>query len=105
MFTSSLKFHFYKYLLHGFDLDDVVTYRAKESLIPQYKLETKFDTDLLEDIVLKQSENLKNYASDILNGDMSIFPELDKLVKERAKHAAFQKWGDKAEEFGWKKIN
>ena len=29
--------------------------------------------------------NLKAYAKDILNGDFTVFPDLDKIVKERIK--------------------
>jgi hypothetical protein len=87
--------------LESFDLDDVLTIRSKESLIPSYSVDTKFDKALLEDVVRKQAINLKKFATDIIKGDFSLFPELDKIVKKRAKQAAFQKWGDKAADFGW----
>ena len=88
-------------LLESFDLDDIVTIRSKESLIPPYQLNTKFDEVLLEDIVKRQGANLKLFAADILEGDFSLFSELDKIVKNRAKQAAIQKWGDDAAKFGW----
>ena len=88
-------------LLKCFDLDDVVLIRSKESLIPPYQLDTKFDEALLESIVKRQADNLKLFTKDILKGDFSLFSELDKIVKDRARKAAIQKWGNKAAEFGW----
>lgn len=88
-------------VLQAFDLDDIVTQRARQDLIPAYSAATRFDALLFEHIVAKQAENLKLYASDILNGDFSLFPKMEVLVKERAKKAAIQKWGERAVEFGW----
>lgn len=79
--------------LECFDLDDLVLLRSKHSLIPPHQLDTKLDASFLKSIVRNQSENLKNFANDVLKGNFSIFPELDKIVKERAKKAAIQKWG------------
>jgi hypothetical protein len=88
-------------LLECFDLDDIVLLKSKESLIPPHKLDTKLDNTLLDSIIQRQAENLKKFAKDILGGNFSLFLELDKIVKDRARTAAFQKWGKKAEEFGW----
>lgn len=87
--------------LESYDLDDVVSIRSKESLIPTYKSNTKLDRELFEEVVGKQAANLRTFAADILRADFSLFPELEKLVKNRARSAAIQKWGDRAAEFGW----
>jgi hypothetical protein len=89
-------------VLEEFDLDDIVSIRSREALLPQYGLDTKFNDEFLETIIKKQSENLKLFASDILEGDFSLFPELDSKVKDRARKAAINKWGKRAAEFGWK---
>ena len=87
--------------LDSFDLDDIVSIMSPGTSIPPYELNTKLDLEFLEDVVKKQSDNLRRYGIDIVNGDFSIFPELDKIVKERARKAAIQKWGDKATDLGW----
>ena len=90
-------------VLHSFDLDDLVTLRSKEDLLPQYEAKTAFDLSLFNQVAAKQAENMKRHASDVLTGDFSVFLELDKIVKSRARDAAFQKWGNRAVEFGWSK--
>lgn len=90
-------------VLHSFDLDDLVTLRSKDDLIPQYDLKATFDLSLFNQVAAKQAENMKCHASDVLAGDFSVFSELDTIVKSRARDAAFQKWGKRAVEFGWSK--
>lgn len=88
-------------ILDSFDLDDIVGLRSPESLVPSHTGSTVFNLALFDQIVTRQAENLKVFASDLLRGDFSIFIELDQVVKERARKAAFQKWGCRAVEFGW----
>ena len=88
--------------LNTFDLDDVVTLRARQSLIPQYASGTNLDSELFDRVIDKQAENLRLFAGDILDGDFSSFVELEKIVKARARDAAIRKWGSRAIEFGWK---
>ena len=90
-------------VLHQFDLDDLVTLRSKEDLIPQYEPGVVFDLTLFNQIAAKQAENMKRHASEVLAGNFSVFSELDTIVKSRARDAAFQKWGNRAVEFGWSK--
>jgi hypothetical protein len=87
--------------INAFDLDDVVTLRSKQSLVPQYSGKTRFDSALFDRVVNTQAENLRLYAGDILSGDFSSFEELAKIVKSRARDAAIRKWGARAVEFGW----
>ncbi|MCP4605257.1 MAG: hypothetical protein GY847_32860 [Proteobacteria bacterium] len=88
-------------LLNSFDLDDIVSLRSKGSLIPSLSLETDYDQTRLIASVLKQAENLRAFAKDVLLSDFSVFLELDKIVKKRAKAAAFEKWGEEARSWGW----
>ena len=84
-----------------FDLDDIVNLRSPKSLVTPYSGSAALDFAFFDQIVAAQAENLRVFASDILDGDFSIFTELDRIVKERAREAAFQKWGRRAVEFGW----
>lgn len=88
-------------VLHSFDLDDIVGMRSPPSLIPPYEGSTVFDLEFFEQIATTQSKNLREFASDVLEGDFSIFEKLDQVVKDRARSAAFQKWGQRAVEYGW----
>ncbi len=112
-------------ILNGFDINDLLDIRSPSSKIPsqetidgldkiikkiasgkkvkldEYPQEIK-DGDLsIDNILSKHAENVERYAEDILIGDFSLFVELDKIVKNRARIEAFEKWGKKAEEFGW----
>src|SRR2546426_4046914 len=75
--------------LFSFDLEDIVMLRAPEKVAPAIISEDK--TYPLDVLVARHVDNLQNYATDILLGDFSLFGELDKVVKERAREAAFQK--------------
>jgi len=88
-------------VLDCFDLDDVVSLRSKESLIPDYTSMGANEKLTLDDLLKKQAENLQKFANDILHADFSLFSELDKIVKHRARQFAIQKWGEKASQYGW----
>jgi hypothetical protein len=90
-----------KSVIECFDLDDVVSLSSKDSLVPDYTSMAPEEKITLDDLFKKQAENLRKFANDILNGDFSIFVELDRIVKDRAQKFAIQKWGDKASQFGW----
>ena len=75
-------------LSHG--LDDIVNIRNSSALIrPTYKyaVDSKYhDKDHgMSYYVADYAKNLEKYANDVLMGDFTIFPTLDKIVKERAK--------------------
>jgi hypothetical protein len=88
-------------VINCFDLDDVVTLRSKISLVPDYASKNSYKSITLDELFKIQSENLRNFAFDIIQADFSIFVELDKIVKKRARQFAIHKWGDRAAEFGW----
>jgi DNA replication initiation complex subunit (GINS family) len=90
--------------LFSFDLADIVMLRAPEKVMTATTSEEKkTQRPPLDLLVAQQAYDLQNYASDLLLGDFSLFRELDRVVKERAREAAFQKWGDAAAKYGWKK--
>ncbi len=69
---------------NAFGLNNVLILRSPKSVIEPKPLKEAFTkTDL--NIMLKcYAEAVRLYAADILMGDFSIFPELEKIVKERA---------------------
>lgn len=89
-------------VLDSFDLDDIVSLRSPESLIPPHSGSASLNIAFFDQIISTQAKNLNEFASDVLRGDFSIFAELDRLVKRRACEAAFRKWGQRAVEFGWR---
>lgn len=115
----------YDTILSGFDINDLLEIRSPSSKVPsqetvdgldkivkkiaagkkvkldEYPQEIQ-DGDLsIDNILSKHAESLEKYANDILAGDFSLFVDLDKIVKERARKNAIQKWGERAKEFGW----
>lgn len=77
-------------ILHGYGLDDLISLRNPQTLIKpayDYGEQSKYydEKNGLLLYVSEFAENLKKYAKDILKGDFTIFPELDKIVKERVK--------------------
>ena len=50
------------------------------------------ENDGLSSYTAAFSDNLKTHAKDVLSGDFTIFPELDKIVKERAKKLRHSDW-------------
>lgn len=85
--------------LFSFDLEDIVSLRAPLEPAPRNPDQARD----IEALVRRHASNLQNYARDILVGDFSLFPQLDEIVKRRAREAAFRKWGDAAVHFGWQK--
>ena len=84
--------------LYCYDLEDLVAIRASESV---NLTDDVRKAETLERYIHRQAQNLENYAPDVLLGDFSVFCQLDKMVKARAKKAASEKWGERAEAYGW----
>lgn len=77
-------------ILYGYGLDDLISLRNPHALIKpafEYGEQSKYyhKQNGLSLYISDFAQNLKNYAKDILEGDFRIFPELDKIVKERVK--------------------
>lgn len=86
--------------LSCFDLLDLLSMRIpneEHAPIEEFKL-SKYS---LPEILSRASEYLYDLAGDVLQGNFGVFDSLDRIVKDRAREAAFKKWGDKAHEFGW----
>lgn len=87
-------------VLSCFDLLDLLSIRIpneEQEPIEELKL-SKYS---LPEILNCASEYVYNFARDVLQGNFEVFDSLDRIVKDRAREAAFKKWGDKAHEFGW----
>jgi len=89
-------------VLHTYDLEDLVSLRAPEGEELQLQDPGQGDASASEHGLARAAADLDKYARDVLGGDFSVFEELDKIVKARAREAAFQKWGARAIEFGWR---
>jgi hypothetical protein len=77
-------------VLHGYGLDDIISLRNPHALIKpsyQYGEESEYYDKKkgLTLYVTAFSNNLKEYASDVLVGDFKIFSEAQRVVKERVK--------------------
>lgn len=75
-------------ILYGYGLDDLISLRNPQALIKpafEYGEQSEYyDNEKgLSIYVSRFAENLKTYAKDIFKGDFTVFPELDKIVKER----------------------
>ena len=57
--------------------------------------------DSLSSAIRASATDIETYATDILLGDFAVFECLDRVVKDRARQAAYAKWGERAREFGW----
>ncbi len=66
--------------LNSIELSYIVQYRDPERLtVPLYD---DFSTSF-EDLITKLASNLRMFADDVLRGDFSIYPKVDKLAKKR----------------------
>lgn len=71
--------------LNSFDLSNVLLIRDPEFEIERPSFDELFKEKVIKSVLNQKAYVLKTYASDILKGDFSIFPQLEKIVKERAK--------------------
>ncbi len=70
--------------------------------IQQLQPDKPFPEEGIEGIVVRHAQNLRNHATDVLRGDFSVFEDLDRIVKGRARDFAIEEWGEqKARELGW----
>jgi len=70
-------------IINCFYLDDIIKLKvpsARNESIGKYLL-SKNDVEI---VIQKNANYLKQYATDILNGDFNLFDELDKIVKGRS---------------------
>lgn len=84
--------------LYCYDLEDLVNLRSSE-----LQKSDIHNNNFIEYLLVRHAKNLKTFAGDILLGSFIIFSDLEKIVKCRARAAAFDKWGEQAARFGWRK--
>lgn len=77
-------------ILYGYGLDDLILHRNPNAIIkPAYEYGEQsvyYDKEMgLSLYISAFAKNLEEYAIDILKGDFAIFPELDKIVKQRVR--------------------
>ena len=77
-------------ILYGYGLDDIIGLHNPEDLVkPAYEYGEQseyYDKDKgLSLFTSAFTNNLKTYGKDVLDGNFEIFPELDKIVKERVR--------------------
>lgn len=69
-------------VLNNFSLDDIVNIKKNENENERYIVDPNDEISVSKVIELIVND-LKKYAQDVLNGDFTIFTELDKIVKSR----------------------
>jgi hypothetical protein len=82
--------------LNCFELNDLVQVREPSDVIrgPGWGLDWPSPPGGLKGIIAGQARNLRRYSRPIIDGDFSVFPELDRIVKARAKDADIREMGD-----------
>jgi len=75
--------------LNCFDLNDLVQVRAPGDVVRGHGLGLDWPTPPggLEGIIAGQVRNLRRHGQPIIDGDFSVFPDLDRIVKARASEA------------------
>ena len=76
-------------VIHGFSLDDILALRNPQAIVrPAY--EYPADSEFYDPVrgltlyVRKFAQNLREYASELLEGDFRLFDKLEPIVRERA---------------------
>lgn len=80
--------------LNSFYLDTLLEIRAPKLKIIEYynyKKKTSLDDSDVKDLIKKYASALSKYGKDILQGDFSIFKQLEKIVKKRAQELKKEK--------------
>jgi hypothetical protein len=72
-------------VIHDFHLTDIVSFRNPSLKLTWPTVDKWENRDILKKELRYRAKLIKKYASDILRGDFTIFPELEKIVKKRAK--------------------
>ena len=70
--------------LHGYYLDDLVMLRNPLSRIDRPPIDDLQKANVLSGVFTQHAKALRAYGGEILNGNFSVFSELEKIVKTRA---------------------
>jgi hypothetical protein len=85
-------------VLHYFDLGDVETVRGQFVELTQDQLYRVPD----EEVIGIWANGLRRCAPDLLNGDLTLVPILEKRIKDRAREGFIRRFGqEEARQFGW----
>ena len=71
-----------------FNLEDLLTLRVPGYIVSPGYFGQKLARKDIERIMRKYAQSLREHAADVLQGDFSIFPELEKIVRKRMKDHA-----------------
>jgi hypothetical protein len=69
--------------LHSFNIEDLLTLRNPSLRIDWTKIQEPLTPESVETIVGSYARAVREHATDILQGDFRIFPELERIVKAR----------------------
>jgi len=83
-----------------FDLQGLLSLRKGDGDYRFYHV-TNVASYNLSEILEQYVQYLEDYGADVLQGDFDVFRSLDAVVKNRAREAAYRKWGERAREYGW----
>jgi hypothetical protein len=86
--------------LSCFDANDLLIIRGAQLPIGAEDNTQQRRATLLQRLVT-YAQLLQAHADDIMIGNFEVFAALDAIVKQRAREAAYRKWGERAREFGW----
>ena len=71
-------------VLHHFDLNDILSLRNPSARPAQPDIDALRDPEVLSEVITKYARALRLHAPDILQGNFTLFPQLDRIVRKRA---------------------
>jgi hypothetical protein len=75
--------------LYSFSLGKLLSVRAPQRILPRKPLGQPWTDGLIQQILARQAQNLRDHGADVLSGNFRIFTKLEKLAKkEAAEYAA-----------------
>lgn len=74
--------------LVSFNLEDLLTLRVPGYIVSSGYFGQKLNRKDIERIMGKYAQELRKHAADVLQGDFTIFPELEKIVRKRMRDHA-----------------
>lgn len=71
--------------LHAFNLEDLLKLRTGKYAVDQDRFGKALTREDIKEILSTYARALREHAADVLQGDFSVFPELEKIVRKRMK--------------------
>lgn len=69
-----------------FSFDDLLLLRAPDVNIPQLRFDDGVDVKSVRSLLIFYANALSVYASDVINGDWTVYTEVAKLMEQRQRH-------------------